>query len=330
VCPLPRRTPLEPHRVVTLLASGTEVVCALDCGDRLVARSHECDHPAWVRRLPAVTRARVDGERPSREIDRDVRSILSQALSVYEVDHERLAALEPDLLVTQVQCEVCAVSLRDVEEALRTGLRSRPAVVSMQPDDLASLWNDMRAIASALGVPERGVQLVTRLRSRMRGIAERAKGRTVPRVACIEWIEPLMAAGHWTPELIALAGAEDVLGEAGRHAGRLPFERLAAADPDAIWVTPCGFDLARTRAELPALASRPGWSELRAVREGRVFLGDGNALFNRPGPRVVEALECLAEALHPEAFRFGHEGRGWERWRDSTVRSPASPASARD
>lgn len=330
MCPLPRRTPLEPHRVVTLLASGTEVVCALDCGDRLVARSHECDHPAWVRRLPAVTRARVDGERPSREIDRDVRSILSQALSVYEVDHERLAALEPDLLVTQVQCEVCAVSLRDVEEALRTGLRSRPAVVSMQPDDLASLWNDMRAIASALGVPERGVQLVTRLRSRMRGIAERAKGRTVPRVACIEWIEPLMAAGHWTPELIALAGAEDVLGEAGRHAGRLPFERLAAADPDAIWVTPCGFDLARTRAELPALASRPGWSELRAVREGRVFLGDGNALFNRPGPRVVEALECLAEALHPEAFRFGHEGRGWERWRDSTVRSPASPASARD
>ena len=327
--PLPEEVPLEPSRVVTLLASGTEVVCALDRGERLVARSHECDFPAWVRRLPAVTRARVDGTRPSGAIDRDVRSILSQALSVYEVDHETLAALEPDLLVTQVQCEVCAVSLKDVEEALRTGLRSRPAIVSMQPDDLASLWNDMRAIASALGVPERGVQLVTRLRARMRGIAERARGRAVPRVACIEWIEPLMAAGNWTPELIALAGAEDVLGVAGQHAGPLSFERLAAADPDVIWVTPCGFDVARTRAEMPALTGQPGWRELRAVREGRVYLADGNALFNRPGPRVVEALECLAEALHPEAFRFGHEGRGWERWHEDGAEAGADPRAKR-
>ena len=327
--PAPRRNPLEPRRVVTLLASGTEIVCALDCGDRLVARSHECDHPEWVKRLPAVTRPRLDPARRAREIDRDVRTILSQALSVYEVDDEKLAALDPDLLVTQVQCEVCAVSLRDVEEALRTGLRSKPAVVSMQPDDLASLWNDMRAISGALGVPERGVQLVTRLRARMRGIAERAKGRAVPRVACLEWIEPLMAAGHWTPELIALAGAEDVLGEPGRHAGLLPFERLVAADPDAIWVTPCGFDLARTRAEMPPLAALPGWGELRAVREGRVFLGDGNALFNRPGPRVVEALECLAEAMHPEAFRFGHEGSGWERWREAPAAARAAAGAKR-
>ena len=311
-----------------MLASGTEVVCALDCGDRLVARSHECDHPGWVQRLPAVTRPRLDTSRRSGEIDRDVRSILTQALSVYEVDHERLAALEPDLLVTQVQCEVCAVSLKDVEEALRTGLRSRPAVVSMQPDDLASLWSDMRTIAAALGVPERGVQLVTRLRARMRGIAERAKGRALPRVACIEWIEPLMAAGNWTPELLALAGAVDVLGEPGKHAGTLPLERLTAADPDVIWVTPCGFDLARTRAELPALGAQPGWRELRAVREGRVFLGDGNALFNRPGPRVVDALECLAEAMHPEAFRFGHEGRGWERWQEKAAR-PRTEANAK-
>ena len=312
-----------------MLASGTEVVCALDCGDRLVARSHECDHPQWVQRLPAVTRPRLDPSRRSGEIDRDVRSILTRALSVYEVDHERLAALEPDLLVTQVQCEVCAVSLRDVEEALRTGIRSRPAVVSMQPDDLASLWTDMRAIAAALGVPERGVQLVTRLRARMRGIAERAKGRALPRVACIEWIEPLMAAGNWTPELLALAGAQDVLGEPGKHAGTLSFDELAAADPDVIWVTPCGFDLARTRAELPALGARPGWRELRAVREGRVFVGDGNALFNRPGPRVVEALECLAEAMHPEAFRFGHEGRGWERWQDTATRPPTEADAKR-
>jgi iron complex transport system substrate-binding protein len=148
----------------------------------------------------------------------------------------------------------------------------------------------------------------------MRGIAERARGRARPRVACIEWLAPLMAAGNWTPELIELAGAEDVLGKAGQHAGPFEFADLAAADPDAVFVTPCGFDLARTRAEMPALTGLPGWNELRAVREGQVFLGDGNALFNRPGPRVAETLECLAEALHPDAFRFGHEGLGWERF----------------
>jgi iron complex transport system substrate-binding protein len=308
---------------VTLLASATEIVCTLDRGDRLVGRSHECDQPAWVKRLPAVTAPRVDTAAASEAIDRSVRALVSQALSVYTVDVERLAALEPDLLVTQVPCEVCAVSLRDVEDAVRAGLPSRPRIVSMKPDALADIWADMRTIAGALGVPEHGVQLVTRLRARMRGIAERAGGRPRPRVACIEWLAPLMVAGNWTPELIGLAGAEDALGTAGMHAGPLRLEQLAAADPDAIFVTPCGFDLARTRAEMPALTAQPGWSALRAVREGRVFLGDGNALFNRPGPRVAETLECLAEALHPGAFRFGHEGTGWERWRGSPVDTPS-------
>ena len=304
---------MAPRRVVTLLASGTEIVCALDCGDRLVGRSHECDFPASVRALPAVTRPRFDTSVTSGAIDRSVRDLVEQALSVYLVDHERLAALAPDLLVTQVQCEVCAVSLKDVEAAVAAGLASRPAIVSMKPDALADLFADMRMIASALDVPERGVQLVTRLRARMRAIADRVVGRARPRVACIEWIEPLMIAGNWTPELLALSGADDALGTAGRHAGVVTFEAIAAADPDTIWITPCGFDLARTRAELAPLVTHPGWSTLRAVREGRVFLGDGNAYFNRPGPRVVETLECLAEAMHPEAFRFGHEGSGWAR-----------------
>ncbi len=310
---------LAPRRVVTLLASGTEIVYALDCGDRLVGRSHECDFPPPVNGLPMVTRPRLDTDAPSRQIDHDVRSLLSQALSVYVVDHEKLAALAPDLLITQVQCEVCAVSLKDVEEAVRRGLPSNPRILSMKPDVLADLFADMRAIASALEVPERGVQLVTRLRARMRGISERAKGRTRPRVACIEWIEPLMIAGNWTPELLHLAGAEDVLGQAGRHAGAIGFEQLAAADPDAIWITPCGFGLGRTRTELTPLTSHPGWASLRAVREGRVFLGDGSALFNRPGPRVIVALECLAEALHPEAYRFGHENIGWARWESAAM-----------
>ena len=311
--------PLAPRRVVTLLASGTEIVCALECGGMLVGRSHECDYPEWVKRLPAVTAPRFDIRASSGEIDRSVRGLVAQALSVYLVDPEKLAGLAPDLLVTQVQCEVCAVSLQDVEQAVRAGLPSRPAIVTMKPDALADVWADMRAIAGALGVPERGVQLVTRLRTRMRSIAERARGRERPRVACLEWIEPVMASGHWMPELVALAGADDVLGLPGRHAGTIGLDAIAAADPDAIWITPCGFDLARTRAELGPLTRDARWGALRAVREDRVFLGDGNALFNRPGPRVVETLECLAEALHPGAFRFGHQGTGWERWRSSLV-----------
>ncbi len=299
---------------MSLIASSTEIVCALDCGDRLVGRSHECDHPAAVARLPALTSPRLEVAAASLAIDHQVRDLVAQALSVYHVDADALAALAPDLVITQTQCEVCAVSLRDVEAALRVHVDSRPRLFSMQPDGLTALWADMRGIADALGVPERGVQLVSRLQRRMRSIAERLADRARPRVVCIEWIEPLMIAGNWTPELIALAGAHDALGTPGKHAGITSIERVSEADPDAVFVTPCGFDLARTRREMAPLAADPRWQALRAVREGRVFLGDGNALFNRPGPRVVEALECLAEALHPGAFRFGQEGRGWERF----------------
>lgn len=306
---------MSAQRVVSLLASSTEIVCALECGDRLVGRSHECDHPEWVKALPAVTEPRFATDTPSAVIDADVKALVERAVSVYRVDADALTALAPDLVLTQTQCEVCAVSARDVEAALGSLVRSRLRLVSMQPDDLASLWRDMRSIAGALGVPERGVQLVSRLQRRLRAIAERCAERPErPRVACIEWIEPLMIAGNWTPELIAMAGAVDVLGTPGAHAGAVEMRALADADPDVIWVTPCGFDVARTRQEMAALAAREDFRALRAVREGRVYLADGNALFNRPGPRVADALECLAEALYPGAFRFGHEGRGWERW----------------
>ncbi|MEO5987639.1 MAG: cobalamin-binding protein [Candidatus Eisenbacteria bacterium] len=304
---------LPPKRVVSLIASSTEMVVALGCGDRLVGRSHECDHPEWVRKLPAVTEPKFAIDLPSAEIDARVRALVEQVVSVYRVDIEALDRLVPDLIITQTQCEVCAVSLKDVEAALCQLLSSRPKLVSLRTDTLVDLWRDVRKVADALGVPERGVQLVTRMQHHMRGIAERARTVAACRVACIEWMDPLTVAGNWTPELIQMAGAEDVLGRAGTHAGRIEFAELVSADPDAIFVTPCGFDLARTRSEMPALTRQPGWSTLRAVREGRVFLGDGNAFFNRPGPRVAEALEILAEALHPKAFRFGHEGTGWQR-----------------
>ena len=301
-------------RVISLIASATEIVCALGLADRLVGRSHECDFPDEVRRLPVVTEPKFLTQGTSAEIDRRVKDLLEQALSVYRVDALRLRALRPDVIVTQSQCEVCAVTLSEVEQAVSDWLEARPRIVSLEPTGLADLWTDIARVADALDVPERGAALVESLQERMAAIAERAGGLAGrPSVASIEWIDPLMAAGNWMPELVEKAGGVSLFGEAGKHSPGMRWEALVRADPEVIVVLPCGFDMARTRAEMPALTGRPDWRELRAVRAGRVFLTDGNQCFNRPGPRLVESLEILAEILHPEAFHLGHEGTGWER-----------------
>jgi iron complex transport system substrate-binding protein len=310
------------ERVASLLPSTTEIVCALGLGPRLVGRSHECDFPPEVRGLPALTEARLDPAAPSREIDDRVKQLVRDGLSIYRVDAEKLRALAPSLVLTQEQCEVCAASPRDVEEALAIWTGGRPRVVSLAPATLSDVWGDLVAVAAALGVEQRGEALAERLASRLTDVSERTlRIRPRPRVAAIEWTDPLMAAGNWMPELIALAGGASLFGETGRHSPWLEWEALRAADPDLIVVLPCGFGLARTRREMAPLVAKPGWSELRAVREGRVFLTDGNQFFNRPGPRLVESLEILAEILHPAEFPARHRGTGWERYhagRDST------------
>jgi iron complex transport system substrate-binding protein len=300
-------------RVVSLIASATEIVCALGFEDQLVGRSHECDYPESVRRLPACTAPKFDVHGGSADIDRRVRTVLQDALSVYRVDAELLKQMRPDVIVTQSQCEVCAVSLRDVEQALCEWLDSRPRIVSLQPDALADVWADIRRVAEALGVPERGDDLVGRLTRRMDDVAGQSRPLPQrPTVACVEWIEPLMASGNWMPELVEMAGGVNLFGAAGKHAPRLTWEQLCAAEPDVILVLPCGFDIARSRQDMPALTGKAEWPRLRAVRQRRVYLLDGNQYFNRPGPRLAESLEILAEVLHPGAFRFGHEGTGWQ------------------
>jgi len=301
-------------RIISLIASSTEIVCALGMEEFLVGRSHECDYPPSVVRLPVCTAPKFHVAAASAEIDRQVKEILEQALSVYRVDAGLLASLQPTHIVTQTQCEVCAVSLRDVEEAVRTFVGSRPEIVALQPNALSDVWADIRRVATALGVSRRGNELVARLQARIVAIEEEA--HTLPRrrtVACIEWIDPLMASGNWMPELVRLAGGHNLFGEAGRHSPRLEWLEVEAANPEVILVLPCGFDIARTRQELPLLTRRPGWKDLRAVQEGHVYLLDGNQYFNRPGPRLVESLEILAEIIHPEVFSFGHEGTGWEK-----------------
>ncbi len=300
-------------RIVSLIASATEIVDALGLGEFQVGRSHECDHPAAIKNLPVCTAPRFDISGDSREIDRRVRQTLREAPSVYRVFDDILESLGPTHILTQTQCQVCAVSLADVERALSNRFTTRPAVVALEPNSLADLRNDIMRVARACGVESRGAALVASIDGRMLKIAAlaRATGKH-PRVALIEWQEPLMAAGNWMPELVAMLGAENLFGRAGAHSPWMNFEDLVAADPDAIVVAPCGYDLERTRAEMHWLEGRPEWPRLGAVRQGQVFLADGNQFFNRPGPRVVETLEILAEVLFPEAFAPRLERRAWE------------------
>jgi iron complex transport system substrate-binding protein len=301
-------------RVVSLISSATEIVCALGCESMLVGRSHECDFPPGIRRLPSCTEPKFDIHRASREIDRDVKALLRDALSVYRVDADRLAELAPDVIITQAQCEVCAVSLRDVERAVCSWLRACPALVSLVPNALADVWSDIENVAGALGLADRGADLIAGLRARIDAIAQQARSvRTRPRVACIEWIDPLMAAGNWVPELVELAGGENLFGLAGKHSPWMTFEQLCESEPDMIVILPCGFDIERSRKELAPLTNQERWPELRAVKNNRVYLADGNQYFNRPGPRIVESLEILAEICHPDRFNFGHRGKGWEK-----------------
>lgn len=302
-------------RVVSLIASSTEMVCALGMGDTLVGRSHECDFPAWVKRLPQVTSPKFPTDGTSYEIDQRVRAIVQEGLSVYRVDAAALDALHPDVILTQSHCEVCAVSTRDVEAAVCQMVSSRPRIVSLEPNALDDIFAGIGQVAEALGVPERGRAVVEGLRWRIDAVADKARTRPGrPRIACIEWVEPLMAAGNWMPTLVELAGGTNLFGEAGKHSPWMTFDALVARDPDVIAILPCGYDIARASQDLPYLEKRPEWRNLRAVRQGRVFVCDGNQYFNRPGPRVVDSLEILAEMLHPDAFDYGHAGAAFVRY----------------
>ena len=301
-------------RIVSLLPSCTEIVCALGFEDRLVGRSHECDFPASVRRLPACTVSKVPASASSGEIDREVKSLVGRALSLYDIDTAKLRELRPDFILTQAQCEVCAVSLPEVERALGEWTGTRPRVISLSPQRMLDLWENIREVAEALSAAERGRELLQQLKGRVADvIVKTVPMKRRPSVGCIEWCDPLMAAGNWVPELVELAGGLNLFGEAGQHSPWLNWEAVQEHDPEVLVLMPCGFDLARTRTEASLLTRLPDWEKLRAAKSGRVFVVDGNQFFNRPGPRLVDSLEMLAEMFHPDEFDFGHRGKGWER-----------------
>ena len=303
------------HRIVSLIASATEIVAALGFEDQLVGRSHECDYPSTIADIPVCSASKIDAQASSRQIDAQVRALVDQALSVYRVDTHLLDRLAPNIIVTQSQCEVCAVSLADVQQAVGKLVSSRPQIVSLEPMDLDDVWKDIRRVAEALENARSGDELISSLTSRLAAIRRRTDPLAArPCIACIEWIDPLMFAANWVPSLVETAGGRIMMGEGGAHSGYFEIDELAARDPDVIAIMPCGFDIAQSMREMPALADRPEWPKLTAVRNGRVFVTDGNQYFNRPGPRLVESAEILAELLHPDEFDFGHEQYGWTAW----------------
>ncbi len=310
-------------RIVSLIPSATEIVASLGYGQYLVGRSHECDYPSFVQSLPICTEPKFNPIGTSKEIHDRVTDLLTSALSVYHVKTEILADLRPTHIITQAQCEVCAVSLKDVEQAVTDLVATNGSnngsnnglddgsdysqgiqLVSLQPEHLADVWTDMSRVAKALDRSLESEQLATNTINQLKSRIVPLDYQPRPTVACIEWTEPLMAAGNWVPELVQLAGGDDCFGKAGAHSDWLSWAELLNANPDIIVVMPCGYDLDQTRQAATEMAAHAEWHQLDAVKHKRVYVSDGNQYFNRPGPRLVESYEILVEII--QAQRANH------------------------
>jgi iron complex transport system substrate-binding protein len=287
-------------RIVSLLPSATEIVCALGLREQLVGVTHECDYPPSVLDLPKVTRTLIPHDASSLDIDELVRERLQTHKALYALDMEILARLQPDLIVTQALCDVCAVAEAEVKAAAQV-LPGRPRVLNLEPMSLSDVFDTLKLVSQATGRKAQADALVAGLQARVQAVIARTQQqvRVRPRVVHLEWIDPLFNAGHWTPELIDYAGGEDCLGNKGQPSRSLPWSAIVEAQPDVLTVALCGFGIERTLEDMRILETRPGWGDLPAVRHERVYVIDGHHYFNRPGPRLVDSLEILAHALHP-------------------------------
>jgi len=289
-------------RIVSLLPSATEIVCALGLAHHLVGVSHSCDHPPLIRSKPRLTRARfpLDGL-SSGEMDAAVRQALREFGSVYEVDNERLAAVAPDLLLTQGVCEVCAVPTRDAKAAA-LALVACPTVLALDAHDITGVLATIRLVGHAGGVPERAERCVRDIERRIAAVRARVEGRPVARVLALEWLDPPFVPGHWVPEMVALAGGTLLRGVSGRPSFAVQWAELVGLDPDVLLVMPCGFELAAARADADACRAPLGAVAPRAIRSGRAYAVDATSHFSRPGPRVADGVELLGALFHPDTF----------------------------
>ncbi|MEM1116604.1 MAG: cobalamin-binding protein [Bacteroidota bacterium] len=290
------------QRIVSLLPSATEIVAALGLADRLVGVTHECDWPPEACGLPAVTQTLIPHDATSAEIDALVRERLETQAALYTLDDDRLEALEPDLIVTQALCDVCAVAEAEVAAAA-CRLPGAPRVVNLEPMTLAAVLDSLRVVGEAAGVDAEAV--VEALAARIEAVRQSVAGRPRPRVAMLEWLDPPFSAGHWNPELVEIAGGEEVLGQTGEASRTLSWDEVVAARPEVVVVACCGFEVERALEDVGVFEAVPGWEDVPAARDGRVFVVDGSGLFARPGPRLVESAELLAHLLHGASMPAG-------------------------
>lgn len=310
-------------RIVSLLSSATEILFAIGAGQEVVAISHECDYPPEATKLPRATRSRIDSSQPSQEIDNQVKRLLEAGEALYEIDRDLIRHLKPDLIVTQAQCDVCAVKYQDVVDFVaREPALANTKVLALNPQSLMQIYEDVLRVGWATMREEAATRFKDRLLRRQEEVLRRAgnpweKADERPRVVVIEWTQPLMAAGNWTPEIVAAAGGQLLLAEPGKHSGYVTWLDVVGARPEVLIVAPCGFDLERSIAEARGLAKLPGYRDLAAVANGRAFVVNGNAYLNRSGPRIVDSLEILAHLIRPDLFEppTGElaEDRAWAR-----------------
>jgi iron complex transport system substrate-binding protein len=283
-------------KIVSLLPSSTEIVCKLGFRENLVGVSHECDYPLSVKDLPILTKPRFSPIESSQKIDNSVQDLLKKGLSVYEVNTDLLKNLAPDLIITQAQCEACAVSLNDVKKAVSDWVGNKPDIVSLEPNYLDEVWSDFERVGEKLNSSDSYLKFKTEIEQRLENLKQKSQHLSKrPTVVCVEWIDPLMIAANWVPELVDIAGGINMLSKPGSHSHIFKWEEIIESNPDFIIMMPCGFDIKRTLEEINILKQKPDWSKLEAVKSNHVFVVDGNQYFNRPGPRLIESAEILFE-----------------------------------
>ena len=300
-------------KIVTLIPSATEIVAFLGQKDSIIGRSHECDFPKDLSKIIKLTEPKINVEGTSGEIHKQIEVILEKSLSVYKVHVDELKNLSPDFIITQSHCEVCAVSFSEVENITKKHLGKNTEIISLQPNKLQEVFDDIRRVAKSLNIDnDHNNKLINNLEIRLENIKKKTQKLKKPKILCVEWIDPLMAAGNWMPEMTKIAGGEDILGKIGLDSHWIKFEDILNQDPEFIVFIPCGFDLKKTNDEVKKLLNTNNdWKKLKAFNNKNLYITDGNQYFNRSGPRLIDSVEILAEIFHSDVFNFGHKNKGW-------------------
>ena len=299
-------------RIISLISSATEIVSSLQCMNSLVGISHECDYPESIKKLPVCSEPRFDINGKSIEIDQNIKSLLQEALSIYRVKEDTIRSLKPDIIITQSQCDVCAVSIRDVRIAIEQAIGINPEIISLSPTCLEDVWNDILELGIVLEKESIAKDIVENIKGDISIISKRNKNKDPVSVGCIEWIEPLMFAGNWVPEIIQIVGGLSLFGVVGEHSNWSKYEELYQHDPDKIIFMPCGYNMNKTEAELSNLTRDVRWKSLKAVKANEVYLTDGNQYFNRPGPRLLDSIKIMDDIINNTNV-YNFKNYGWKR-----------------